>query len=224
VRACCFSSPPGSTPPSWTQILTLGGLNSVGKTSLMNQYVNKRFNNQYKATIGADLSVFLATDSYPFRLTSPQPNQGGHGRRPSCYHASAYLLPIFPTFFEPVFDLPAFIHSPLLIGAHADVRICIPSLPSSGTRPVKNVSNLLALRSIAGPTAASSSTTSTHPNRLRRSIRGGTSSSSRPTLRMPKISPSSFSGIRLTSRRTSGRYVPSSFPRSCEVTRWIVYR
>jgi hypothetical protein len=30
---------------------------SVGKTSLMNQYVNKRFNNQYKATIGADLYV-----------------------------------------------------------------------------------------------------------------------------------------------------------------------
>lgn len=27
---------------------------SVGKTSLMNQYVHRRFNNQYKATIGAD--------------------------------------------------------------------------------------------------------------------------------------------------------------------------
>lgn len=27
---------------------------SVGKTSLMNQYVNKKFSNQYKATIGAD--------------------------------------------------------------------------------------------------------------------------------------------------------------------------
>lgn len=27
---------------------------SVGKTSLMNQHVNKRFSNQYKATIGAD--------------------------------------------------------------------------------------------------------------------------------------------------------------------------
>ena len=29
-------------------------LRSVGKTSLMNQYVNQRFSNQYKATIGAD--------------------------------------------------------------------------------------------------------------------------------------------------------------------------
>ena len=29
-------------------------LRSVGKTSLMNQYVNKKFSNQYKATIGAD--------------------------------------------------------------------------------------------------------------------------------------------------------------------------
>ena len=26
----------------------------VGKTSLMNQYVNKKFSSQYKATIGAD--------------------------------------------------------------------------------------------------------------------------------------------------------------------------
>lgn len=31
----------------------------VGKTSLMNQYVNKKFSNQYKATIGAD---FLTKD------------------------------------------------------------------------------------------------------------------------------------------------------------------
>ena len=29
-------------------------VNSVGKTSLMNQFVNKKFSNQYKATIGAD--------------------------------------------------------------------------------------------------------------------------------------------------------------------------
>lgn len=32
----------------------------VGKTSLMNQYVNKRFSTQYKATIGAD---FLTKDT-----------------------------------------------------------------------------------------------------------------------------------------------------------------
>merc|ERR1712205_57332 len=30
------------------------GDSSVGKTSLMNMYVNRKFNNQYKATIGAD--------------------------------------------------------------------------------------------------------------------------------------------------------------------------
>lgn len=30
------------------------GDSGVGKTSLMNQYVNKKFTNQYKATIGAD--------------------------------------------------------------------------------------------------------------------------------------------------------------------------
>jgi len=35
------------------KIIILGD-SSVGKTSLMNQYVSKRFNAQYKATIGAD--------------------------------------------------------------------------------------------------------------------------------------------------------------------------
>ena len=34
--------------------LNLFSLCRVGKTSLMNQYVNKKFSNQYKATIGAD--------------------------------------------------------------------------------------------------------------------------------------------------------------------------
>ena len=34
--------------------MCLTDLRSVGKTSLMNQYVNKKFSNQYKATIGAD--------------------------------------------------------------------------------------------------------------------------------------------------------------------------
>ena len=36
-------------------------MHSVGKTSLMNQYVNRKFSNQYKATIGAD---FLTKDVY----------------------------------------------------------------------------------------------------------------------------------------------------------------
>ena len=35
------------------QVIILGD-SGVGKTSLMNQYVNKKFSNQYKATIGAD--------------------------------------------------------------------------------------------------------------------------------------------------------------------------
>lgn len=35
------------------KVIILGDSN-VGKTSLMNQYVNKKFSNQYKATIGAD--------------------------------------------------------------------------------------------------------------------------------------------------------------------------
>uniref|UniRef100_A0A3Q0SVE2 RAB7A, member RAS oncogene family n=1 Tax=Amphilophus citrinellus TaxID=61819 RepID=A0A3Q0SVE2_AMPCI len=35
------------------KVIILGD-SGVGKTSLMNQYVIKRFSNQYKATIGAD--------------------------------------------------------------------------------------------------------------------------------------------------------------------------
>lgn len=35
------------------KVIILGD-SGVGKTSLMNQYVNRRFSNQYKATIGAD--------------------------------------------------------------------------------------------------------------------------------------------------------------------------
>ncbi|XP_020570910.1 ras-related protein Rab7-like isoform X2 [Phalaenopsis equestris] len=36
------------------KVIVLGLLGEVGKTSLMNQYVHKKFTQQYKATIGAD--------------------------------------------------------------------------------------------------------------------------------------------------------------------------
>ena len=40
------------------KVIILGD-SGVGKTSIMNQYVNNKFSNQYKATIGAD---FLTRD------------------------------------------------------------------------------------------------------------------------------------------------------------------
>ena len=40
-------------PKILLKVIILGD-SGVGKTSLMNQYVNKKFNTQYKATIGAD--------------------------------------------------------------------------------------------------------------------------------------------------------------------------
>lgn len=43
----------GAASPLMLKVIILGD-SGVGKTSLMNQYVNKRFSNQYKATIGAD--------------------------------------------------------------------------------------------------------------------------------------------------------------------------
>lgn len=47
-----------NTRKALLKVIILGD-SGVGKTSLMNQYVNKRFSNQYKATIGAD---FLTKD------------------------------------------------------------------------------------------------------------------------------------------------------------------
>ena len=56
-------------------------IHSVGKTSLMNQYVNKKFSSQYKATIGADfLTKEVQVDD---RLVTMQVCGcgGGGGRR-----------------------------------------------------------------------------------------------------------------------------------------------
>ena len=46
--------PPLPPPPPLTCPAPCARRCSVGKTSLMNQYVNKKFSSQYKATIGAD--------------------------------------------------------------------------------------------------------------------------------------------------------------------------
>ncbi|CAL5378253.1 unnamed protein product [Camellia sinensis] len=43
-----------SLAPSYLHRSTIGTLSQVGKTSLMNQYVNKKFSNQYTVTIEAD--------------------------------------------------------------------------------------------------------------------------------------------------------------------------
>ena len=62
---------------------------SVGKTSLMNQYVNKRFSNQYKATIGADfLTKEIMVDD---RLVTMQVRPEGQSRR-ARQHASCFRL------------------------------------------------------------------------------------------------------------------------------------
>nr|AVV64044.1 Ras-related protein Rab-7a [Anisakis simplex] len=53
-----MSSTSSTRKKSLLKVIILGD-SGVGKTSLMNQYVNKRFSNQYKATIGAD---FLTKD------------------------------------------------------------------------------------------------------------------------------------------------------------------
>ncbi|THH16763.1 hypothetical protein EW146_g3923 [Bondarzewia mesenterica] len=53
LLACSIISPLTTMGRVLLKVIILGD-SGVGKTSLMNQYVNKRFSNQYKATIGAD--------------------------------------------------------------------------------------------------------------------------------------------------------------------------
>lgn len=68
----------------------------VGKTSLMNQYVNKKFSNQYKATIGADfLTKEVMVDD---RLVTMQVRRDSVPcckgcLHPTCVEASALVQP-----------------------------------------------------------------------------------------------------------------------------------
>lgn len=51
---------------------------SVGKTSLMNQYVSKKFSAQYKATIGADfLTKEVVVDGRPVTMQVREREKGG---------------------------------------------------------------------------------------------------------------------------------------------------
>ncbi|TFK19192.1 rab small monomeric GTPase [Coprinopsis marcescibilis] len=57
------------TPRSALLKVIILGDSGVGKTSLMNQYVNKRFSTQYKATIGADfLTKEVETEERPVTM------------------------------------------------------------------------------------------------------------------------------------------------------------
>ena len=58
------------------KVIILGD-SGVGKTSLMNQYVNKKFSNQYKATIGAD---FLTKEVSQNNQPDTQAHLGYRGR------------------------------------------------------------------------------------------------------------------------------------------------
>ena len=56
------------------KVIILGD-SGVGKTSLMNQYVNKKFTNQYKATIGADFltkEVMLEDKLVTMQVSAPR--------------------------------------------------------------------------------------------------------------------------------------------------------
>ena len=66
----------------------------VGKTSLMNQYVNKKFSNQYKATIGADfLTKEVMVDD---RLVTMQVSTSQYGIYDSCTTEVAFFFVLPP--------------------------------------------------------------------------------------------------------------------------------
>uniref|UniRef100_A0A8K9XLC6 Ras-related protein Rab-7a n=1 Tax=Oncorhynchus mykiss TaxID=8022 RepID=A0A8K9XLC6_ONCMY len=72
------------------KVIILGD-SGVGKTSLMNQYVNKKFSNQYKATIGADfLTKEVMVDD---RLVTMQVTT----KRAQAWCASKSSIPYFET-------------------------------------------------------------------------------------------------------------------------------
>ncbi|KAH7681421.1 Small GTPase protein [Dioscorea alata] len=51
-------------------------VSGVGKTSPMNQYVNRKFSNQYKATIGADfLTKEVQVEDRSFTLQNEKPRK-----------------------------------------------------------------------------------------------------------------------------------------------------
>ena len=53
------------------KVIILGD-SGVGKTSLMNQYVNKKFSNQYKATIGADFLTKEVREAKSLMICPPK--------------------------------------------------------------------------------------------------------------------------------------------------------
>lgn len=80
VRPSVFAS--ALCAPFNLSLITLPVPRSVGKTSLMNQYVNKKFSSQYKATIGADfLTKEVQVDdrlvTMQVRLAAGPPEHGG---------------------------------------------------------------------------------------------------------------------------------------------------
>ena len=72
MRTCRPAPPRAARPPARPP-----RPRRVGKTSLMNQYVNKKFSSQYKATIGADfLTKEVQVDD---RLVTMQVRGGARG-------------------------------------------------------------------------------------------------------------------------------------------------
>lgn len=67
----------------------------MGKTSLMNQYVNKKFSNQYKATIGADfLTKEVMVDDRLVTMQVSQPSLVSSLSPNAFIHVYAFSLPL----------------------------------------------------------------------------------------------------------------------------------
>ncbi|KAF6089110.1 RAB7A, member RAS oncogene family [Phyllostomus discolor] len=74
------------------KVIILGD-SGVGKTSLMNQYVNKKFSNQYKATIGADfLTKEVMVDDRLVTMQVSQPSLVSSLSPNTFFHVYAFSL------------------------------------------------------------------------------------------------------------------------------------
>lgn len=159
---------------------------SVGKTSLMNQYVNKKFSSQYKATIGADfltkevqvddrLVTMQASARQRCRLQRPGPGGWLACLLPAgCWQHRHH--PASGRSWRGVVDCGG---SSRRCGHRPEPpRPCCPGRPGCryGTLRGRSGSRAWGWPSTAAPTAACWSTTSTPPRPLTTWRTGGTSS------------------------------------------------
>jgi hypothetical protein len=153
------------------KVIILGD-SGVGKTSLMNQYVHKRFSNQYKGTRRRHADVCAAGRRRPSDVFSRAcshdrrrlPHQGGYDRRQARHAANmGHGRPGALPEVRPLESASAAAHWPS--PSRSDARAASLTPASAHVRACAAAA--LAWPFTAAPTRASSCTTSPTPSRLK---------------------------------------------------------